>query len=43
MAATAVRHREYGSVFKYVLLLPAVIWVIAFTKDWISLFYLFHN
>ena len=31
MAAAAVRHREYGSVFKYVLLLPAVLWVIAFT------------
>ncbi len=31
MAAVAVRRREYGAVFKYVLLLPAVIWVIAFT------------
>jgi len=31
MAAVAVRRREYGAVFKYVLLLPAVLWVIAFT------------
>ncbi len=31
MAAVAVRRREYGAVFRYLLLLPAVIWVIAFT------------
>jgi multiple sugar transport system permease protein len=31
MAAVRVRRLERGAVFKYVLLLPAVIWVIAFT------------
>lgn len=31
MAAARVRRTEYGAVFKYALLLPAVIWVIAFT------------
>jgi multiple sugar transport system permease protein len=31
MAVARVRHLERGVVFKYVLLLPAVIWVIAFT------------
>jgi multiple sugar transport system permease protein len=31
MAAVAHRRREYGGVFKYALLLPAVVWVIAFT------------
>ncbi|RWD97328.1 sugar ABC transporter permease [Mesorhizobium sp.] len=31
MAALSARPREYGAVFKYVLLLPAVLWVIAFT------------
>src|SRR5260370_16376164 len=31
MAAAQVRRSEYGAVFKYALLLPAVIWVIAFT------------
>jgi len=31
MTAVAVRRREYGGLFKYALLLPAVVWVIAFT------------
>jgi multiple sugar transport system permease protein len=31
MAEVRLRRMEYGAVFKYVLLLPAVIWVIAFT------------
>ncbi len=31
MTAVARRRREYGGRFKYALLLPAVIWVIAFT------------
>src|SRR5260221_9800182 len=31
MAAVGVRRLQRGAVFKYVLLLPAVIWVIAFT------------
>jgi len=31
MKATHVKPGEYGAVFKYVLLLPAVLWVIAFT------------
>jgi multiple sugar transport system permease protein len=31
MAELRRRRMEYGAVFKYVLLLPAVIWVIAFT------------
>ena len=31
MAAARIRRTEYGSVFKYVLLLPAVLWVIGFT------------
>src|SRR5258707_14075228 len=31
MAAVRVRRLQRGAVFKYVLLLPAVIWVIAFT------------
>jgi multiple sugar transport system permease protein len=31
MAAARIRRSEYGSVFKYVLLLPAVLWVIGFT------------
>jgi multiple sugar transport system permease protein len=31
MAELRLRRMEYGAVFKYVLLLPAVIWVIAFT------------
>ncbi|TIS44631.1 carbohydrate ABC transporter permease [Mesorhizobium sp.] len=31
MAVLSARPREYGAVFKYVLLLPAVLWVIAFT------------
>lgn len=31
MAVPHGRRREYGAVFKYVLLLPAVLWVIAFT------------
>jgi len=31
MKAKHVRPGEYGAVFKYVLLLPAVLWVVAFT------------
>ena len=31
MAALRIRRMERGAFFKYVLLLPAVIWVIAFT------------
>jgi multiple sugar transport system permease protein len=31
MTAARARRTEYGAIFKYVLLLPAVVWVIAFT------------
>jgi len=31
MAEARAGRREYGARFKYVLLMPAVIWVVAFT------------